>query len=96
MRNLSIVVRMSPTNLTREKYDQVERRLEQAGVWPDPDGMEMHVLFGDEGNLRVSEIWDSREKLQAFGDTLMPILADEGVGFSGDPEIFEVQNLAKR
>jgi hypothetical protein len=93
---VSIVVRMSPANLTREKYDAVERRLEEAGAWPNPAGMEMHVLFGDEGNLRVSEIWDSREQLQAFGDQLMPILADEGVEFSAEPEIFEIHNLAKR
>lgn len=93
---MSIVLRLSPANLTREQYDKVERRLEEAGAWPDPPGMEMHVLFGDEGNLRVSEIWDSQESAQAFGDQLMPILADEGIEFSAEPEIFEVHNLVKR
>ena len=58
--------------------------------------MEMHVLFGTEGNLKVSEIWDSPEQLQAFGDRLMPILADVGIEFSGDPEIFEVHNIVNR
>ena len=56
----------------------------------------VHVLFGEEGSLRVSEIWDSQEQLQAFGDRLMPILTDIGVEFSGEPEILEVHNLAKR
>ena len=93
---MSIVLRLSPANLTREQYDKVERRLEEAGAWPHPPGMEMHLLFGDEGNLRVSEIWDSQENAQAFGDRLMPILADEGVEFSAEPEIFEVHNLVKR
>jgi hypothetical protein len=93
---VSIVVRFSPANLTREKYDESVRRLEETGAWPNPAGMELHVLFGEEGNLRVSEIWDSREQLQAFGDRLMPILVDIGIEFSGEPEIFEVQNLAKR
>jgi hypothetical protein len=46
--------------------------------------------------LRVSEIWDSREQLEAFGEQLMPILADIGIEFSGDPEIFEVHNIVKR
>ena len=93
---MSIFVRFSPANLTREKYDESVRRLEAAGAWPDPPGMDVHVLFGDDGNLRVSEIWDSREQLQAFGDQLMPILADIGIEFSAEPEILEVQNLAKR
>jgi hypothetical protein len=93
---MSIVVRFNPTNLTRENYDESAQRLEEAGLWPDPDGLQMHVLFGSEGDLRVSEIWDSREQLQAFGERLMPILADVGIEFSGEPEIFEVHNLVKR
>jgi hypothetical protein len=93
---MSIVVRFNPTNLTRENYDESVRRLEEAGLWPNPDGLEYHVFFGSEGSLRVSEIWDSREQLQAFGERLMPILADIGIGFSGDPEIFEAHNIVKR
>jgi hypothetical protein len=40
----------------------------------------------------VSEIWDSQEKLEAFGERLMPILAEVGIQ-PGDPEIYEVQNV---
>jgi hypothetical protein len=93
---MSIVARFNPTNLTTEKYDEANRRLEEAELWPNPDGLEYHVCFGSEGNLRVSEIWDSREQLDAFGERLMPILADVGIDFSGDPEIFEVHNIVKR
>ena len=94
-RLMSIVVRFSPTNLTTENYDESVRRLEEAGAWP-PDGLEYHVFFGSQGNLRVSEIWDSREQLEAFGERLMPILADVGIEFAGDPEIFEVHKIIKR
>lgn len=93
---MSIVVRFHPTNVTREKYDESFRRLEAAGAWPHPDGLELHVLFGSEGNLRVSEIWDSREQFQAFGEQLMPILADMAIEFSGEPEIFEAHKLVRR
>jgi hypothetical protein len=92
---MSIVARFNPTNLTTEKYDESIRRLEEAGVWP-PDGLEYHVPFGSEGNLRVSEIWASREQLDAYGERLMPILADVGIEFAGDPEVFEVHNIVKR
>ena len=93
---MSVVVRFKPTGLTREQYDQSVERLEEAGHWPNTDGMQVHVLFGDDGDLHVSEIWDSREKLQAFGAILMPILTDIGIQFSGEPEIFEVHNLTTR
>jgi hypothetical protein len=92
---MSIVVRFSPTNLTTEKYDESIRRLEEAGTWP-PDGLEYHVFFGPEENLLVSEIWDSQEQLEAFGERLMPILADIGIEFSGDPVIFEVRDIIRR
>jgi len=91
---MSLVVRFNPTNLTTEKYNESIRRLDETGVWP-PDGLDYHVFFGSEGNLRVSEIWDSREQLDAFGEQLMPILADIGIE-AGAPEILEVHNIVKR
>jgi hypothetical protein len=92
---MSIVVRFSPANLTAEKYDESVQRLEAEGLWP-VDGCDYHVCFGSDGNLKVSEIWDSREQLEAFGEKLMPILSEAGIEFSGEPEIFEVQNTYKR
>ena len=92
---MSIVVRFHPTNVTKEKYDESMRRMEQAGIWPDPPGLEVHVLFGSEDTLTVSEIWSSREEFQAYGEKLMPILTDIGIEFSAEPEVFEVQNLVK-
>jgi len=92
---MSIVVRFNPTNVTTEKYEESIRRLEAAGAWP-PDGLEYHVMFGSEGNLKVSEIWDSQEKLEEFGERMMPILADIGIEFSGAPDVFEAHNIIKR
>ena len=92
---MSIVVRFQPTSLTSEQYDESLRRLEEGGKFP-PDGLDYHVCFGSEGNLRVSEIWDSREQLEAFGERLMPLLADIGIQFSGEPEIFEIHNIVSR
>ena len=93
---MSIVVRFSPANMTTEQYDEALRRLQDADVQFPPDGLDYHICFGSDGDLRVSEIWDSQEQLQAFGEKLMPILADAGIGFSGEPEVFEVHNAIKR
>jgi hypothetical protein len=92
---MSIVVRFHPTNLTIAQYEDVVRREEATGKFP-PDGREYHVCFGAEGDLHVSEIWDSAEHLQAYGEILMPILADVGIQFSGEPEVFEVHNINRR
>lgn len=92
---MSIVVRFNPTNVTTEKYEESLRRLEASGAWP-PDGLQLHVLFGSENDLKVSEIWDSQEQLQTFGERMMPILDEIGIEFSGPPDVFEVHNLIVR
>jgi hypothetical protein len=91
---MSIVAHFTPTSLTTEQYDESVRRLEDAGVFP-PDGMDYHICFGTEGNLRVSEVYDSREQFEAFGERLMPILADIGIE-PGEPEVLEVHNVVRR
>ena len=92
---MSILARFSPSGLTAERYDASTKALEEAGVqWP-PDGLEIHVCFGEEGNLRVSEIWDSPEQMQAFGEKLMPVLADLGIE-AGEPEILPIHAMEGR
>ena len=81
--------------VTSEQYDESVRRLEALGDWP-PAGLAYHVAFRSEGNLRVSEIWDSREEFEAFGDRLMPVLKDVGVELSGEPEMLEIHNIIQR
>ena len=91
---MSIVVRFSPIALTAQKYDETIRTLKNAGEWP-PAGLDYHVCFGADGNLKVSETWNSREQFEAFGERLMPILAGAGIQFANPPDIFEVHNIVK-
>ena len=93
---MSIVVRFKPSNLTAEQYDSTTSKFEEAGLEFPPEGLDYHVCFGSEGSLTVSEIWDSREQLAAYGERLMPILAEAGIEFSGEPEILEVHNIIER
>ena len=88
---MAIVVRFTPTGLTRETYDECIKRLEEAGAGAPP-GRLYHVCFGDPNNLRVSDIFDSKESLESFAETLIPIT--KGLGFDpGEPEIIEVYNI---
>jgi len=91
---MSVLIRFAPASLTAEQYDESVRRLEGAGAWP-PDGLDYHVCFGTDGNLRVSEIWDSQEQLAAFGERLMPVLAEVGIE-PGEPELMEIHNIVRR
>jgi len=54
------------------------------------------VAFGPDDQIRVSEIWDSREQFDAFGERLMPVLKDVGIELSGEPEMLEIHNIIKR
>jgi hypothetical protein len=90
---MSILVRFSPSSMTAAQYDAVEEKLGSAGHWP-PDGLELHVCFGSGDALRVSEVWESREKMEAFGAVLMPILQESGIDVqSTPPEFLDVHNL---
>ena len=88
---MSMLVRFSPQGMTTDQYDAVRQRLTEGGHWP-PDGLEYHVCFGDNDQLRVSEIWSSTEQFEAFGEHLMPILSDVGINMAGPPESLEIYN----
>jgi hypothetical protein len=95
-RSTSILVRFKPAdNVTLEQYDESISRLEKSGDWP-PEGLEYHVAFRSNGNFRVSEIWDSRKQVEAFGERLMPLLKDVGIELAGEPEVLEIHNTVKR
>jgi hypothetical protein len=85
---MSIVVRFPPSNVTLEQYNEVKRALTDAGDWP-ADGCQVHVCFGDESDIRVSEIWESREKFEAFGATLQPHMEQAGIQLASEPEVYE-------
>ena len=85
---MRIVVRFPPSNVTKEQYDSVRNALTESGDWP-PEGCRLHVCFGDEQDIRVSEVWESQEQLDAFGEKLMPRLESAGIQLSGQPEVFE-------
>jgi len=92
---MSILVRFTPASSTTfAQYDETISRLEAEGNFP-PDGLDAHFCFGSDGEVRVSEIWDSKEQWEAFGPRLMPILADVGIE-PGTPDVIDVHNVIKR
>jgi hypothetical protein len=91
---MSLLIRFDPPSLTAEQYDNVVRRLNEEGVFP-ADGLDYELCFGSGDQLKVSQIWDSREQMDAFGERLRPILAEVGIN-PGEPAVLEVHNIIKR
>jgi hypothetical protein len=87
---MAILVRYAPPGMTVAQYDQVSDKVQAPLQWP-PDGLMVHVCFGSDGDLRVSEVWESRERLEAFQADLFPLLAEAGIDVEGgEPEFFDV------
>src|SRR5688572_2515669 len=88
---MAIVVRFTSTGLTEATYAETIKKLEAAGAG-SPPGRLYHVCFGDKDNLRVSDIWETREAFDKFSETLVPILTELGIQ-AGDLEVFDVHNI---
>jgi hypothetical protein len=72
-------------------YKEALKQLEAAGAG-SPKGRSYHVCYGDPNGVQVTDVWDSMEDFQAFGQTLVPIMQALGAD-PGQPEIQEVNNI---
>ena len=68
---MSIVVRFPTSNMTRSQYDAVHDALERSGNWP-ATGCLFHICFGEDADLRVSEVWESRGTACRFRREIRP------------------------
>ena len=78
---------------TQERYDTTLGQLEAAGAGA-PDGRISHVALETDGEIQVFDIWESQEDFDAFGATLVPILAELGVSLK-EPMAANVHNVIK-
>ena len=88
---MSFVLTFTPTGFTAAKYDEAIIQLNSAGA-SVPKGRSYHVCYGDSNGVHVTDVWESMEDFQAFGETLVPIMHALGVD-PGQPNIQEVHNI---
>jgi hypothetical protein len=88
---MAVAAYFHPESLSSKQYDEVISRLEAAGAG-SPKGRTHHSSFGDDGHMMVYEVWESQEDMDAFGATLMPILAEVGIN-PGQAQIMPLHNL---
>jgi hypothetical protein len=78
------------SNFSPETYDEAIQQLEAADAG-SPKGRSYHAALEKDGEIIVSDIWDSQEEFEAFGATLMPILTGLGVEVA-DPVVGRIHN----
>lgn len=83
----------TPTGFKKDQYDEVIRRLDAAGAGT-PAGRSYHVAMEADGAIAVFDVWDSQEAFEAFGATLVPIMAELGAD-PGQPMVTPVYNVIK-
>ena len=87
---MSLTVLFTPPAMTADQYDDVIRRLEDAGEGV-PTGRRYHIAFGN-GSIRVVDIWESQEDFDRFAGKLMPLLGELGID-PGHPSISRTHNV---
>ena len=78
-------------DFTPEKYGEAIKKLEAAGAG-SPKGRTYHVALESNGEMQVFDIWESQAEFDAFGSTLIPILAELGVELK-EPMVATVHNI---
>ena len=90
---MAIGAYFSPKTMNTQQYAEVLKQLTAAGAG-SPKGRSYHSAFGDPNALMVFDVWDSQADFDAFGATLMPIMAKIGVD-PGTPDIMPIHNIIK-
>jgi hypothetical protein len=88
-----IAVRFAPGSLTLNCYEMALHRLQQGGDYP-PRGLVSHYCIGTDGDLRISEVWNSREDFEESGGRLVAALAALGVD-AGEPDVLDVHRIIR-
>jgi hypothetical protein len=77
--------------MSAPKLAAVHEQLSSLGQ-ANPTGRTFHAAFHVGDGIHVFEVWESEEAFAAFGEHLMPILAQHGID-PGEPRIGEIEQI---
>jgi len=90
------VARIIEAGTSPAQYDHLRDAL--AITSTPPPGAVFHLAaIGEDGNIRIVEVWDSREEAEAWGEKVMAARAEAGlVGGPPSIEYLEVHSILQR
>jgi len=88
---MAIGIYFEVKGMSPDDYRAVHDALAEAGQ-ANPEGRTFHAGFDVGGEIHVFDVWESPAAFEAFGEHLMPILAERGID-PGEPRIGDVALL---
>jgi hypothetical protein len=89
---MPVLAHFRHSGFTPEKYDELIRRLEDAGHG-SPAGRLSHAAVEVDGEIEVYDVWESQAAMDAWGpEGIVPILIELGVELS-PPAIEPTRNV---
>ena len=83
---------IEPPSMTAAQYDEIMHGLDAAGAG-SPAGRLFHACLGSGDQLRILDIWESRESLDEFVESLLRLPGEwEGLD-PGEPETVALHNV---
>ena len=89
------VARIIQTDIGIAEYDHMRSALGIVDE-PPPGGAYHVAAVGDNGKMRIVEVWDSVEQAQAWGDKVAAAREAAGVGPPVSVEYLEVHSIVQR
>jgi len=91
------IAKFIKTELNKAEYDQILGKLGIKDI-PPPGGDFHLAAVGDDGKVKIVEVWDSREQAEAWGETVTAAREAAGIGADRAPstEYLDVHNVIKR
>jgi hypothetical protein len=90
---MAIGMYFASAGFTPAQYEEAMKRLDAAGAGTPP-GRLYHFALASDGQIQVFDVWESEELFEAFGATLLPLLAELGVD-PGQPQVAPVHNIVE-
>ena len=88
--------RIIKTGITPDQYDLMREKL-GVGDTPPPGGVFHAAAIGEDGKIRIFEVWDTREQAEAWAEKVMAVRTEAAYG-DAPPEIeyLEVHKTVQR
>lgn len=92
---MGTMVMVYAEGVTLEQYDQATKEIFGILQPKDlPDGLWSHAVVQAEKGIKIVDIWESKEKFEAFGAKLIPAMKHANIP-KIQPKFYEVHNFFK-